>query len=152
MTKRTTCRTAKGVKPEMVSWIGITVVLCLIAGLVGGALSRNFGTSSYTISYADFIAILLSAVSVLLTLLGLILAILAFIGWKSITGTVENRTEQFLDDGFQEGNPLRDLVIARTREIMFAGILDLDAENEADDTDKPVEPGNGDEELGREEK
>lgn len=126
----------------MAGWALITVLLCLISGGVGGALSQNFGTSDYTISYADFIAVILTAVSVLLTLLGLILAVLAFVGWRSITGTVESRTEAFLDEGFKEGNPLHDLVLRRTQEIMFRGITDIDANNEADDTR---------EELGREE-
>lgn len=116
------------------SWLVATVLLCVLSGVIGGALSRNFGTSAYTISYADFIAVLLTAVSVLLTLLGLILAVLAFVGWRSITGTVESRTEAFLDEGFREGNPLHELVIKRTQEIMFRGITNIDATNEADDT------------------
>ena len=119
---------------KFVGWVVLVLTLCVISGVVGGAVTRNFGTSNYTLSYADFISILLSALSVMLTLLGLILAILAVVGWRSITTTVENRTETFLDEGFRDGNPLHDLVITRAREIMFAGILDVDAGNEADDT------------------
>jgi len=123
-----------------IGWAAMTLLLCLVAGVIGGALSRNFGTSSYTLSYADFVSILLSAVSVLVTLLGVILAVLAFVGWRSITGTVENRTKAFLDEGFRDGNALHDLVMKRTREIMYRGITNIDAENEADDTDQDLGP------------
>lgn len=126
---------------KRVGWLTLFVVVAGITGLVGGSLTQHFGTSSYTISYADFIAVLLTAISVLLTVLGLILAILAFIGWQSITSTVENRTKKFLDDGFEEGNPLHELVIARATEIMFRGIQDVDASNEADDADESGESG-----------
>lgn len=133
-------RTPEWVKT--IGWLVLTTMLCFGSGVIGGALTRNFGTSSYTMSYADFISILLSAISVLLTVLGLLLAVLAFIGWRSITSTVENRTVSFLDEGFQDGNPLHDLVITRTREIMYRGIIDIDTDNQADDTR---------DEIGREE-
>lgn len=39
------------------------VVLCLVSATLGGALNRNFGTSTYTLAYADFVSMMLKAVS-----------------------------------------------------------------------------------------
>ncbi len=46
------------------------VALCVFSGVIGGALTRDFGASSYTLSYADFISIMLTAISLLMTVCG----------------------------------------------------------------------------------
>ena len=114
---------------SILGWTLLVFALCLLSGIIGSAVTRSFGESSYTISYADFISVILTALSVMLTVLGIFLAVLAFVGWRSITTTVEKRTEAFLDEGFEDGNPLHDLVLTRTREIMYAGILNIESEN-----------------------
>jgi hypothetical protein len=107
------------------------VTLCLISGLVGGALSHNFGTSSYTISYADFVTIMLTAISVLLVTLTIFLAVLGVVGWAAISNGVNSKTDAFLADGFKEGNPLFKLVEARVSEIVYAGVAKIDDTGEA---------------------
>lgn len=110
------------------------VTLCLLSGLVGGALTRNFGTSSYTLSYADFISIMLTAVSLLMTVLAIFLAVFGFIGWNSIEQKVHSKTEDFLGKGFESGGRLDRMVQKRviqvienkTEEIMFSGIQEVD--------------------------
>lgn len=114
-----------------VSSIGLLVgvaALCLVSGVAGGALSRNFGTSSYTISYADFISILLTAISLIMTLLAFFIAILAYIGWNSISGKVASEVKTFLSDGFREGQPLHAMLIERKDEAMFEGVMEIDQE------------------------
>lgn len=114
------------------------VGLCVLSGAVGGALNRNFGTSDYTLSYADFITIMLTAVSVLMTVLAIFLAVFGFIGWNSIEQKVHAKTEDFLASGFEKGNRLDNMVASKvaeaieikTVEMMFNGIESLE---EADD-------------------
>jgi hypothetical protein len=98
------------------------LALCTISGVVGGALSHHFGTSSYSISYADFISVMLTAVSVLLTALTIFLAVIGVLGWAAISNGVRNRTEAFLDEGFKEGNPLYKMVETRVAAIVYEGI------------------------------
>ena len=112
------------------------VGLCLISGIVGGALNRNFGTSSYTLSYADFISIMLTAVSLLITVLAVFLAIAGVIGWNSIEQKVHTKTEDFLSKGFEKGGQLdrmvyrrvRDVVERKSEEYMFDGVQEIDVE------------------------
>ncbi len=108
------------------------MLMCLISAVAGGALSHRFGTSSYTISYADFISVMLTAVSVLLTLLTIFLAVLGILGWNAIANGVRQRTEDFLEDGFQKGNHLYTMVETRVTEITYAGMSAVGSE--ADDT------------------
>lgn len=100
--------------------------LCLVAGLAGGALSRNFGTSSYSISYADFISILLTAISLIMALLAFFIAILAYIGWNSISGKVASEVKSFLADGFREGQPLHNMLVEQKDKAMFEGVMEID--------------------------
>ena len=109
-----------------------TAGLCLVAGLVGAVLSRNFGTSSYTISYADFISILLTAISLIMTLLAFFIAILAYIGWSSISGKVASEVKAFLAEGFEDGQPLHRMLVEQKDKAMFEGITEIDTEFEED--------------------
>lgn len=105
---------------------GGLLLIGLVGGVVGGSFTRNFGSSNYTISYADFVSILLTAVSLLMTILAIFLAVIAFVGWNAITGRVAERTEQFLSEGFKEGNALHTLLRTRATEIMYEGVLTLE--------------------------
>ncbi|GAA4745711.1 hypothetical protein GCM10023264_08990 [Sphingomonas daechungensis] len=112
-------------------------VLCLVSGVLGGALTRNFGTSSYSLSYADFISIMLTAVSLLMTVLAIFLAVFGVIGWNAIQGRVHQRTEEFLNEGFKEGRPLYQMLETRATEIIYEGIIPVvgaedDEENKED--------------------
>ena len=118
------------------------VGLCLASGMVGGALNRNFGTSSYTLSYADFVAIMLTAVSLLITVLAVFLAVAGFVGWTTIEQKVHAKTEDFLANGFAKGGRLdgmvydrvTDAIRSRTEELMFEGVDRVD-----------IDPADGDE-------
>ena len=115
------------------------VVLCLVSGVIGGALTRNFGTSSYTLSYADFVSVMLTAVSLLMTVLAIFLAVIGFLGWTSIEQKAHSKADQFLEDGFKDGGRLHKMLFERveealrlkTEEIMFEGIAPI----EKDDAD-----------------
>lgn len=111
--------------------IGLAL-LCVISGLIGGALTRNFGSSSYTVSYADFISIMLTAVSVLMTVLAIFLAVAGFVGWTTIEQKVHSKTEDFLAKGFEKGGRLDRIVVEmierKTEQIMFRGVQPVEEE------------------------
>lgn len=81
------------------NWVGIGLaftICALVFGLLGGIASRYFGPEARTLTYAEFVSILLSAISVLLTILGIIIAIVALFGWKAISAKVESRADDAL--------------------------------------------------------
>lgn len=100
--------------------------LCLVSGVIGGSLTQHFGTSSYTLAYADFVSIMLTAVSVLMTVLAVFLAVAGFVGWTTIEQKVHGKTEDFLAKGFEKGGRLDRIVVEmierKTEEIMFRGV------------------------------
>ncbi|MDH7975668.1 hypothetical protein QH494_26075 [Sphingomonas sp. AR_OL41] len=116
----------------------LVIGLCLISGVIGGAMNRNFGASSYTLSYADFISIMLTAISLLMTVLAIFLGVFGFIGWNSIEQKAHTKTEQFLISGFKDGGRLHKMLFERvedalrlkTEEIMFEGISSIEEDDE----------------------
>lgn len=58
-------------------------------------------------SYQDWVAILLTGIAVLMSVLGLFLAVLAFVGWQTFDRRVAQRVADNLREGFQEGGYLR---------------------------------------------
>lgn len=109
-----------------------TVGLCLLAGVVGSALTRHFGTSSYTLSYADFISVMLTAISLLMALLAFFIAILAFIGWNSVSGKVASEVGKYLTEGFKDGQPLHKMLVDQANRARYEGIQRVDADFEDD--------------------
>ena len=117
------------------------VVLCLAAGAIGSAMTSRFGTSDYTISYADFVSIMLTAVSLLITVLAVFLAVVGFVGWTSIEQKTHLKTEEYLKDGFKDGGALDEMLLrrvtealrAKTEEIMFEGVSPIENEYDVDE-------------------
>lgn len=117
--------------------------LCIGSGIGGGALTRNFGASSYTLSYADFISIMLTAVSLLMTVLAIFLGVFGFIGWNAIEQKVHTKTEDFLEQGFKRGGRLDRIVNRRVKDAvervsadtMFDGVQEVDADSTVEDDD-----------------
>ena len=109
--------------------------LCLFSGLVGGVLTRHVGPREHTISYADFISILLTAISLLMTVLAIFLAVAGFVGWTTIEQKVQGKTDDFLAAGFGKGGRFDRIIIEtierRTEEIMFEGVQSLGDEMSA---------------------
>lgn len=115
---------------------GFLVIGAIIAGIVGATASRHLGTSAYTISFADFVAILLSAVTLLMTLLGFILAVLAYVGWRELNERIDNkvvgRATEFLEEGFREDGPLHKMFHVNAKRASYSGV-DPILDNEDDD-------------------
>lgn len=97
----------KPMKSKNRTWkyVGLCIALlalCIFSGLVGGVIGKHIGINNHQVSYSDFISILLSAISLLMTLLGFGLAIFGVIGWNSVSSRIKERTNEFLDSGFNE--------------------------------------------------
>lgn len=112
-------------RSKHIGWIKTCFIIlaCLIASGIGGAISRTWGQSQYTISYSDFVSIMLTAISLLMTVLAIFLAVLGFIGWTSIEQRVHSKTEAYLsqlNDKImkQAENAIRE----KTNAIMYEGV------------------------------
>lgn len=88
------------------------IFLCTFVAAIGGGIRADPTppiNGPVEISYADFIVIMLTAVSVLMTLLAFIVAILAYVGWNSIESKTKKTAEDYLDKGFEDGNELHQM-------------------------------------------
>lgn len=107
-------------------------ILCIFSGVIGGAMTRHFGNSAYTISYADFVSIMLTAISLIMTLLAFFLAVLAFVGWTSLAERVRSTTEAFLDEGIKEGGQIYQILKRTSESVTYEGVSEF--QRDADDT------------------
>lgn len=80
------------------------LVLAVVGGLAGGALTRNYSSASDPIAYADFISVMLTSISLLMALLAVFLAVLGVIGWNAIVTQARTRAEKFLNKSFKPGS------------------------------------------------
>lgn len=102
-------------------------------------MTRHFGTSEYTLSYADFISVMLTAVSLLMTLLAFFIAGLAYIGWQSVNTKVASEVNSFLRRGFEDGQPLHKMLVEQKDKAMFEGVLKFDEEFDPDASEERKE-------------
>jgi hypothetical protein len=116
----------------------LLIVACLISAGIGGGISRNWGASEYTISYSDFVSIMLTAISLLMTVLAIFLAVLGFIGWTSIEQRVHEKAEAYLatlDGAIMK--KAEEAIRERTGAIMYEGVTPIDEEDGGDPNDEP---------------
>lgn len=86
-------RTIK-ISPSSLTMLAAVFFLAGIGGTVGGAFTSVLNSNKVELSYSDFISIMLTAISVLMTLLALFMAIFAFIGWNSIEQRVVSKISE----------------------------------------------------------
>lgn len=110
-------------------WIGIGA-LCLLSGTIGASFTTHFGTSSYTLSYADFISVMLTCLGVMLAIVTLFVGVLAVLGWTSIEARLRDHSIQYIGSELQEGKPLGELVRRAVREAVYEGVLPDDDPDE----------------------
>lgn len=111
------------------------IALCCLAGAIGAFVTRRVGATNEVIPYADFITIMLTAVSVLLTALAIFLAVLGAIGWNSVRSNISDRASKFLEEGFREGNTLHNIVKQKTIEVMYQGVSPIMRDESRGDTE-----------------
>jgi ABC-type dipeptide/oligopeptide/nickel transport system permease subunit len=115
--------------------------LAVVSGSVGALLSHHLGTAEYTISYSDVIVILLTAISVMLTIMAIIIALVGVVSWTTIADRVRASTESYLADGFKEGNHLFVMLKEKSQAASYSGVEPIGTEEEDDETEYEEENG-----------
>lgn len=113
-------------------------------------LTQGHAGAVRQINYADFVAILLTGVTVVLGALAFVVALVAVMGWNSIQGRVEEQTEKLISESLEENGELKELVKASLKrggslyrlvqveanKIIYTGIQPVTTEEE-DDIEEP---------------
>ena len=77
------------------------------------------------ISYADFLSITLTALSILLTVVGLFLAALAVVGWTSFETKLKDHSAEYFSAQLGKNGPIRRELEDLITEIAFKGVEEL---------------------------
>lgn len=123
--------------------ISASISLLFIGAGVGAAFSRGLNVTwrgSYDIQYVDFIGIVLSALSLLLTVLAIVLAIFGVIGWASFSERLKENTNAFLSRQLSEGQPLYSLIRKEVRDAVYEGVAPVTEAKKTDELpERPFE-------------
>ena len=115
------------------------ILLALISGVIGAALAGNFGTSSISISYIDFISVVLTALGVMLATATLFVAVLAVIGWTSIEARLRNHSIEFIGSELKDDKPLAIMIKKAVREAVYEGVAPTTEEDDTGNADDPAD-------------
>lgn len=103
-------------------WLGL-ISVALVSGIIGASMASHFGTSSFTLSYTDFVSIMLTCLGVMLAVVTLFVGLLAVLGWTSIEARLRDHSIEYIGSELQDGKPLGDLVRKAVREAVYEGVL-----------------------------
>lgn len=87
------------------------------------------------VSYIDMVSLMLTGVTIILTVLGFVLAVLAFVGWKSIRSIAATSAREVVRESISDGGKLEAILKKEVQsQLRYLGV-------EAVDTD--FDEGNG---------
>ncbi|WP_147372857.1 hypothetical protein [Henriciella mobilis] len=89
-------------------WLVAVVCFQTVAILFLAFSSFELRLKPISMTYADWIAILLTAVAVIVTVLALFLGILAFVGWQTFDKRIRQRVVEYIKTGFSRDGDLRE--------------------------------------------
>ncbi len=99
----------------------------------------NCATSKQTVmaldvSYMDMVSVLLTAVTIVVGALGLLIAVLAFVGWNAIRTIADASARKVVTESIEDGGKLHEVVRKETRAIIrYSGVETYDTEFDEDD-------------------
>ena len=103
-------------------------IVAAAAGAGASLLLHLFGTSSgvgIDVSYADFLSITLTALSLMITVLGLFVAAAGVIGWSTLENKLRSHSVEYFSKQLEKDAPLRKELESLFADIAYTGIEGL---------------------------
>lgn len=107
--------------------VGLIVVL--FAGMLGVLIGRFEPPEVQELEYKDLVSIQLSAVSVLLALVTIVISVFAIIGWGFLSEKATESAENHLKDGFKIGNHLHAELQKKVEQATLSHIKNMDEDD-----------------------
>jgi uncharacterized membrane protein len=145
-------------------WVILLLLTFLLGGMVSHSFTLGWSGEGGSIKYTDLVAIILTALSVIVTVLAIFLAVLGVLGWNSISRGVQDRATEFLQTGFAkdgdinkevssqvqtsaqtflesqfaEGGAMREVLRAQVEAYIYQGVGGIQPEDDQTDGDGKV--------------
>lgn len=104
------------------------LIVAATAGAGASLLLHQFGgptAGNNDVSYADFLSITLTALSLMVTVLGLFVAAAGVIGWSTLESKLRSHSVEYFSQQLEKGAPLRKDLEGLFAEIAYTGIEGL---------------------------
>ncbi len=141
----------KGIGIGLVIGMAGTMGYLLHIAHSGGILVQSSGKAT-ELSYADFVAILLTAYGIIIAVAGVALAVAGIVGWNSIEAKAMAIAEKITKENIEEeggklhgilreavsnvDSPLHNTLKAEIQRFMFEGIMDVGKDDDEPEADK----------------
>lgn len=117
-----------GAQSATIIFLGVLcfIQFCFIIAYVAG----DGGYSLPNLDYSDFLTVLFTAITLILSMLAVIVGVMAFIGWQGFHSNVQRLTHKFIREGFDEGGELREILREEVDAIATSGIESIYVDEE----------------------
>lgn len=142
----------KGIGIGLVIGMAGTLGYLLHIAHSGGIIVQN-NHNATELSYADFVAILLTAYGIIIAVAGVALAVAGIVGWNSIEAKAMAMAEKITKDNIEEeegklhslirdavsnaDSPLHNTLKAEIQRFMFEGIMDVGKDDDEPEASGP---------------
>lgn len=116
------------------------LILALIAGVSGAAVTVFFhwgfapaGTVAADISYAEFLSITLTALALMITILGFFVAAAGVIGWTTLENKLKAHSVEYFKEQLKENAKLRNEIEELIVRVAHSGIENFKSQEGLDD-------------------
>ena len=122
------------------------IIFAIIAGFSGGFVTlllhavgvvQPVGTTE--LSYADFVSIMLTALGLMITVLGFFVAAAGVIGWTTLENKLKDHSVTYFKEQLSKNGKLREEMEQLIVSIAHEGIGQYKSKNSIDDKSNPVE-------------
>ena len=129
------------------------VILALVAALSGGAVTAAFHlgvappkVGAADLSYADFLAITLTALALMITVLGFFVAAAGVVGWTTLESKLRDHSVTYFKDQLSKDGELRAELEELFADIAYEGVEEYRKNsNENGSSDEVAPEGDGEE-------
>lgn len=117
----------------MRKWLRYTAFgfIAALAGAAASAAFHMFGVSlpadTVDVSYADFLSITLTALSLMITVLGIFVAAAGVIGWSTMESKLKSHSVEYFSEQLAKDGPLRKELEQLIVDVASSGIERLKA-------------------------
>ncbi|TPG43556.1 hypothetical protein EAH79_07360 [Sphingomonas koreensis] len=112
---------------KMLKFIALCITSAAVAAIVTIVLHVAHVSFTEDITYTDFISITLTALGLMITVLGLFVAAAGVIGWTTLESKLRSHSVEYFGKQLEKGGPLREELEEFFADIAYSGIEGLKA-------------------------
>lgn len=120
---------------KLLKYFALLIVVAFVS-VVTTMLLHAYGNpiEAGDVTYSGFVSVVLTALSLMITILGIFAAALGVVGWNTIETKLKNHSAEFFANQLGKDGPLRTELEDIIKRIAYEGVEGLKASEKTDDS------------------